>query len=57
VLSTGNFDPISDAENPLENILVEMGLTHEDEINFERFKKLLSKFVEDEKVMQSLTQA
>jgi hypothetical protein len=36
---------------------LELGLTYQDEINFKQFKKLLSKFVEDEKVMQSLTQA
>jgi hypothetical protein len=57
VLSTGNFDTISNAENPLENILLELGLTYQDEINFKQFKSLLSKFIEDEKVMQSLTQA
>ena len=56
VLSTGNFGSISQEESPLEYILLEMGLSHHDQITYEQFKKILSKFVEDEKVKQSLTQ-
>lgn len=56
VLSTGNFGNISENENPLENILLELGVKEDDEIDFNQFKDLLTKFVEDEKVVQSLTQ-
>jgi calcium-dependent protein kinase len=56
VLSTGDFGNLSQEENPIEDILLELGFSCHDEINFDQFKGILTKYVEDEKVKQSLTQ-
>lgn len=56
MLSSGTFGEIADDDNPLEFILLEMGLSPNNRIDFEQFKLLLYKFIEDEKVVQSLTQ-
>lgn len=57
VLSSGNFGGIEEKESPLETILQGMGVSEDQEITYSQFKILLTRFIEDEKVMQSLTQA
>jgi hypothetical protein len=57
VLSSGNFGEIHQEENTLGHILTANGFEDKFELTFDEFKSLLNKFIEDEKVMQSLTQA